>query len=159
MECLREEDDRPLHPRHADALRRPHIGRRPSDGLARGAQDDCALLPLDRAFYLLLTGHATLVFTSRLRGLSKQEATVDAPADELQLSESWIGASTEMPQKFAIARGAAGLLLLEEPTRSLDDAAIELMWTALERRPLATALIATRCTATQVLQPRIELAR
>jgi ABC-type multidrug transport system ATPase subunit len=35
------------------------------------------------------------------------------------------------------------LLLLDEPTRSLDDAAVDFLWAALERRPEAAVLIAT----------------
>src|SRR5436190_706215 len=54
--------------------------------------------------------------------------------------------STGMLQKLALARvliGEPPLLLLDEPTRSLDDAATELLWAAIKRRPDAAVLIAT----------------
>jgi ABC-type multidrug transport system ATPase subunit len=51
-----------------------------------------------------------------------------------------------MLQKLAVARALLAeppLLLLDEPTRSLDDAAVEFLWSALDRRPRAAVLIAT----------------
>ena len=54
--------------------------------------------------------------------------------------------STGMIQQLAFARALVGepvLLVLDEPTRSLDDEAVERLWGAIERRPLAALLIAT----------------
>jgi ABC-type multidrug transport system ATPase subunit len=51
-----------------------------------------------------------------------------------------------MVQQVAIARallGGPSLMLLDEPTRSLDDAAVERLWTALDRRPDMTLIVAT----------------
>jgi ABC-type multidrug transport system ATPase subunit len=65
--------------------------------------------------------------------------------------------STGMLQQVSFARALLGnprLLLLDEPTRSLDLDAVERLWTALDRRPETAVLIAThrpddldRCTS------------
>jgi ABC-type multidrug transport system ATPase subunit len=110
------------------------------------------VLPQDRAFYLRLTGRTNLLFFAKLRGLDRREAArkVQELDAELQLVETLTRrldrCSTGMLQKLAIARGLIAephLLLLDEPTRSLDDAAVELLWAALERRPELAVLIAT----------------
>ena len=111
-----------------------------------------ALLPQERAFYLRLTGRTNLIFFAKVRGLDGQEARrrVEELDAELGLAEILSRrldrCSTGMLQKLALARGLIGeppLLLLDEPTRSLDDAATELLWAAIERRPDAAVLIAT----------------
>jgi ABC-type multidrug transport system ATPase subunit len=111
-----------------------------------------ALLPQERAFYLRLTGHTNLLFFARIRGLDRDEAArkVQALDAELGLGEILSRrldrCSTGMLQKLALARGLIGeplLLLLDEPTRSLDDTAMELFWAAIERRPQTAVLIAT----------------
>jgi simple sugar transport system ATP-binding protein len=56
------------------------------------------------------------------------------------------GCSTGMLQQVAVGRALLGepsVLLLDEPTRSLDVAAVERLWGALDRRPGVAALIAT----------------
>jgi ABC-2 type transport system ATP-binding protein len=109
-------------------------------------------LAQERSFYLRLTGRANLRFFSRLRIASRRAAyaQVDALEEELALRD--IGAercdrcSTGMMQQLAFARALLGdphLLLLDEPTRSLDEAATERLWGALDRRPLLAVLIAT----------------
>jgi len=111
-----------------------------------------ALLPQDRAFYLRLTGLKNLLFFAKIRGLDRNEAArrVQELDAELELSEILSRrldrCSTGMLQKLALARGLIGepaLLLLDEPTRSLDDAATEVLWSAIERRPETAVLIAT----------------
>jgi ABC-type multidrug transport system ATPase subunit len=111
-----------------------------------------AVLPQDRAFYLRLTGRTNLLFFAKVRGLGRHEAAreVQQLDAELRLSETLSRrldrCSTGMLQKLAIARALIAeppLLLLDEPTRSLDDAAVELLWGALERRPQVAVLIAT----------------
>jgi ABC-type multidrug transport system ATPase subunit len=67
-----------------------------------------------------------------------------------------------MTQQLALARAFIGdpaLLLLDEPTRSLDEAATDRMWAALERRPHVAMLIAThhaqdRARCTREIDPR-----
>lgn len=109
-------------------------------------------LAQERSFYLRLTGRANLRFYSRLRIASRRDAyrQVDALEEELVLgdivTERCDRCSTGMMQQFAFARALLGdprLLLLDEPTRSLDEAATERLWAALDRRPQLAVLIAT----------------
>ncbi len=54
--------------------------------------------------------------------------------------------STGMIQQLSLARALIGdpaVLLLDEPTRSLDTAAVDRLWQALHARPEAAVLIAT----------------
>jgi ABC-type multidrug transport system ATPase subunit len=127
-----------------------------------------AVLPHDRAFYLRLTGRTNLLFFARVRGLGHREAArrVEELDAELRLAETLSRrldrCSTGMLQKLAIARALIDgppLLLLDEPTRSLDDAAVEFLWAALERRPHVAVLIAThRADDLARCERRIELA-
>jgi ABC-2 type transport system ATP-binding protein len=109
-------------------------------------------LSQERSFYFRLTGHANLLFFARLRYDRERDVRrhVDALEEELELKE--IAAervdkcSTGMVQQIAFARALLGdprLLLLDEPTRSLDRAARKRVWEALDRRPHAAVLIAT----------------
>jgi ABC-type multidrug transport system ATPase subunit len=111
-----------------------------------------ASLSQERSFYLRLTGRANLLFFSRLRHDRERDArqAVDAVIEELELSE--IAArrasqcSTGMIQQLAFARALLGdpaLLVLDEPTRSLDPSAVERLWGAVDRRPSVALLIAT----------------
>lgn len=111
-----------------------------------------ALLPHDRAFYLRLNGRTNLLFFAKVRGLDRHAASrrVQELDAELGLAEI-LGrrldrCSTGMLQKLALARvllGEPSLVLLDEPTRSLDDAAVEALWAAIERRPGVAVLMAT----------------
>jgi ABC-type multidrug transport system ATPase subunit len=111
-----------------------------------------AVLPGERSFALRLSGRENLRFFAGLRiPVSRRaERAVAALSDELQLEailERRVSAcSTGMVQQLAFARallGAPTVLLLDEPTRSLDDAAAERLWAALDRRPELAVLIAT----------------
>jgi ABC-type multidrug transport system ATPase subunit len=102
-----------------------------------------------------LSGRANLIFFARLRGLGKREGTreVELLSEELELGaildERADRCSSGMLQQLAIARALLGeppLLLLDEPTRSLDDQALERFWHALERRT-AAVLVATHLQA------------
>jgi ABC-2 type transport system ATP-binding protein len=104
----------------------------------------------ERSFYLRLTGHENLLFFARLRIAGKREALrrVEALEDELELGaiarERVDHCSTGMTQQLAFARALLGeprLLLLDEPTRSLDHDAVERLWGALDRRTERLGLV------------------
>jgi ABC-type multidrug transport system ATPase subunit len=109
-------------------------------------------LSQERSFYLRLSGRENLFFFARVRGYGPREATrrVAALSEELEL-ESILRqrvdrCSTGMVQQLAFARALIGdpaLLLLDEPTRSLDRDAFARLWEAVDRRPETALLIAT----------------
>ncbi len=109
-------------------------------------------LSQERSFYLRLSGHDNLLFFARLRCASERDArrNVDLLEEELQVEEIVAKradrCSTGMIQQLAFARALLGeprLLLLDEPTRSLDVEARERFWRALDSRPQAAVLLAT----------------
>lgn len=111
-----------------------------------------ASLSQERSFYMRLSGHANLVCFARLRGDSKVEAGEHVRALERELEIDGYSSrradtySAGMLQQLAFARallGEPGVLLLDEPTRSLDDDAVERFWCALDRRPRTAVLLAT----------------
>jgi ABC-type multidrug transport system ATPase subunit len=92
-----------------------------------------ASLSQERSFYLRLTGRENLRFFARLRAASGRdvERSVSSVIDELELGDIAAGrmdrCSTGMVQQLSFARALLcdpPLLLLDEPTRSLDEAAI-----------------------------------
>jgi ABC-2 type transport system ATP-binding protein len=134
----------------------------PSEGAVRvcgheaGSLDARALvgasLSQERSFDMRLTGHANLLFFARLRFGSERTALarVQEVEEELEIeavaSERVNRASSGMIQQVALARALLGdppLILLDEPTRSLDAEARERLWQALERRQRAGVVIAT----------------
>jgi ABC-type multidrug transport system ATPase subunit len=111
-----------------------------------------ASLSQERSFYMRLTGFENLLLYARVRGLSKRAAAarVRTVADELELGQMTKRradrCSTGQLQQLAFARtlvGEPGAILLDEPTRSLDEAARERTWSALDRRPDAAVIIAS----------------
>ncbi len=136
----------------------PSSGTVSINGFAAGTRTAKALigasLSQERSFYLRLSGEANLSIFAELRqAADRARADVRSVVSELGIAE--IAAqrvdrcSTGMVQQLALARALLGqpaLLLLDEPTRSLDAQAIERLWGALERRPDATLLIATHRT-------------
>ena len=130
---------------------RASVGGHPAGSVAARRLTGVAL-PQERSFYLRLSGRANLVFFARVRGFTRRDAErlVRALEEELEL-EGILRirvdqCSTGMVQQLAFARALLAdppLLLLDEPTRSLDKAAVERVWAALDRRPRAAVLIAT----------------
>ena len=111
-----------------------------------------ASLSQERSFYLRLSGRANLLCFARLRLANEAEAVEQVGALEQELAiEDFASRSADtysagMLQQLAFARALLGdpaLLLLDEPTRSLDDKAVERFWRALDRRPNAAVVVAT----------------
>lgn len=109
-------------------------------------------LSQERSFYLRLSGRRNLLFFAQLRGYNGREGErfVEALVRELELetivSQRVDRCSSGMIQQLAFARALLGgveLLLLDEPTRSLDEAAADRLWRALDRRPRLAVLLAT----------------
>jgi ABC-type multidrug transport system ATPase subunit len=119
-------------------------------------------LSQERSFYLRLSGRNNLLFFARLRHRRESDArrATEQLIEELELetiaAERVDRCSTGMVQQLALARallGSPALLVLDEPTRSLDPGAVERLWGAIDRRAGLTLLIAThrsddvdRCT-------------
>jgi ABC-type multidrug transport system ATPase subunit len=109
-------------------------------------------LSQERSFYMRLSGQANLLFFARVRGHSRGSARrmVRELEDELELGsilrERADRCSTGMLQQLGFARALLGepaLLLLDEPTRSLDEGAVERLWSAIGRRVRTALLLAT----------------
>jgi ABC-type multidrug transport system ATPase subunit len=105
----------------------------------------------ERSFYHRLTGIENLTtFATMREGKVRAKASVEEILSELGLHE--IAArridrcSSGMVQQLSVARALLGtppVVLLDEPTRSLDAAAIDRLWSALDRRRGAAVIIAT----------------
>jgi ABC-type multidrug transport system ATPase subunit len=134
----------------------PSRGRILVNGFSAGTLDAKrgvgASLAQERSFYLRLTGHVNLLFFARLHSASEREARRRANAIEAELELEDIAAervdrcSTGMVQQLGFARALLGdpaVVLLDEPTRSLDEEARGRLWAALERRPAVATMIAT----------------
>lgn len=109
-------------------------------------------LSQERSFYLRLSGRTNLLIFAGLRNLDRREAhrRVKAIEEELGLQQVFDErvdrCSTGMVQQLAIARALLAepmLFVLDEPTRSLDQAAAERFWSALDRRPRPGLLLGT----------------
>jgi ABC-type multidrug transport system ATPase subunit len=111
-----------------------------------------ASLSQERSFYLRLSGRENLFFFASLRHSRRAAAAEQVRALEQELEIGGITGnrldrcSTGMLQQVSFARALLGsprLLVLDEPTRSLDVDAVERLWAALDRRPETAVLIAT----------------
>ena len=121
-------------------------------GSIEARQRTGASLSQERSFYLRLSGRENLLLFARLNGFGKRAAgkRVEALADELELTgllaQRADRCSSGQLQQLALARALVGdpeLVLLDEPTRSLDVEARARLWAALARRPRVAAVIAT----------------
>ena len=101
-------------------------------------------LSQERSFYLRLSGRENLLLFARLNGLGKRAAgkRVDELADELELTELLTQradrCSSGQLQQLAFARalvGDPGLVLLDEPTRSLDVEALVVVIESVMKSP------------------------
>ncbi len=105
----------------------------------------------ERSFYLRLTGHVNLLTFARLRyPTALARRAVAELVEELEIApiaaQRVDRCSSGMIQQLSLARALLGeprLVLLDEPTRSLDDQAAERLWAAFARRPHTALLIAT----------------
>jgi ABC-type multidrug transport system ATPase subunit len=100
-------------------------------------------LSQERSFYLRLSGRENLLLFARLNGLGKRAAELELSEIVAQRADR---CSSGQLQQLAFARALVGnpeLVLLDEPTRSLDVEARARLWTALGRRPCLAAVIAT----------------
>jgi ABC-type multidrug transport system ATPase subunit len=148
----------------------PDAGRVSVAGFPAGSIDarrlTGATLSQERSFYMRLSARENLLFFAGARGLSSTEAqsSVASVVEELQLeavaAQRADRCSTGQLQQLAFARALLGepeLLLLDEPTRSLDSDARERLWHALDARPRTTVVYATHLgedleRATQVIE-------
>jgi ABC-type multidrug transport system ATPase subunit len=116
---------------------------------ARSALGVC--LGQERAFYGRLSARENLLLAARLRMRPGSATSAVAEiCDELALgsfAERPVErCSSGMRARLAVARALLGhpqVVLLDEPTRSLDDPAASLVWTALDRRPDLTVILAS----------------
>jgi ABC-2 type transport system ATP-binding protein len=105
----------------------------------------------ERAFYGRLSGRENLLFAARLRVRPGSAAgAVAAVCDELALGSfadlPVERCSSGMRARLAVGRallGAPEVILLDEPTRSLDDPASQLVRAALARRAGRTVVVAS----------------
>jgi ABC-2 type transport system ATP-binding protein len=105
----------------------------------------------ERSFYHRLTGAENLTTFATMRvGKARANGSVEDVLTELELHD--IAArridrcSSGMVQQLSVARALLcdpPVVLLDEPTRSLDTAAVDRLWSALDRRRGATVIIAT----------------
>ena len=134
----------------------PTQGRIAVGGHAAGSLEARELLGAsfsqERSFYLRMTGRANLLFFARLRHGSKRQALKAVEAIEEELEISHIAkvrvdqCSSGMTQQLALARAFLGdpsLIILDEPTRSLDKEARRRLWDAIERRPESALVLAS----------------
>ncbi|HSP36895.1 MAG TPA: ATP-binding cassette domain-containing protein [Frankiaceae bacterium] len=102
----------------------------------------------EQALYPRLSGHDNLTCAARLRLPSAQvDEAVDAAQRELAITHfagtRVQGYSSGMRARVSMARALLGepeLLLLDEPTRSLDAEGCDRLWAAIERRSVACVI-------------------
>jgi ABC-type multidrug transport system ATPase subunit len=125
------------------------LGQLPASRGARRLLGVC--LGQERVFYGRLSGRENLLFAARLR--MRPAAAAGAVADICE--ELALGSFADRPvercssgmrARLAVGRALLGdpaVLLLDEPARSLDDPAGQLVRAALDRRPYLTVVVAS----------------
>jgi ABC-type multidrug transport system ATPase subunit len=111
-----------------------------------------ATIAHEKAFYLRLSGLHNLLFYASLRWSTRADAQadVDSLVRELEL-EGFLRERTDryssgMMQQLGLARALIArpkLVLMDEPTRSLDADAVGRLWAAMDRRPETSVVIAS----------------
>jgi ABC-type multidrug transport system ATPase subunit len=123
-------------------------------------------LSQERSFYLRLSGRTNLMLFAAFRDYGRRDAEnlVRQLEDELELSailaERVDRCSTGMVQQLSFARSLLGnphLLLLDEPTRSLDEQAVERFWSAIDRRQAAVVIATHRSEDLRRCSRHVEL--
>ncbi|MDQ3878987.1 MAG: ABC transporter ATP-binding protein [Actinomycetota bacterium] len=109
-------------------------------------------LSQEKSFYLRLDGRRNLEFFARLkhRDAAAARADVSAVVDELQIHDivrvRADRCSSGMVQQLGLARALLGdpkIIVLDEPTKSMDEGAVARLWGAIERRPDLAVLLAS----------------
>jgi ABC-type multidrug transport system ATPase subunit len=126
------------------------IGSHPAGSVAARALTGLCVEP-EKGLYLNMSGYQNLAFAARIRcGAGNVGKQVDGVVHEMGIggfaADRVTHYSAGMRARVAIARALIGrpaLLLLDEPTRSLDDDGRELFWAALAARPAAAVVIAS----------------
>ena len=127
------------------------IGGFPGGSVAARSLTGVALAH-EKAFYQRLSGLQNLSFYATLRWRTTREARADIQSlvEELEIGhfvrDRVDRYSSGMLQQLGLARSlTAGpaLLILDEPTRSLDSDAMDRMWDAIDRRPELSIVLAS----------------
>lgn len=129
---------------------RIRVGGSPAGTAAARRQVGLCVNP-EQGLQLDLTGRQNLLFAARLRlPADLVRAAVSRVEDEFAITpfaeQKTQHYSAGMRARVTIARALLGdpaLLLIDEPTRSLDAAGRELFWAALDRRRSAACVIAS----------------
>ena len=108
-------------------------------------------LAADHGLYNTLSAHDNLMLVARLRlrrqGAARAVAQVERELDIEGFADVPVQhCSAGMRARVTIGRALIGepaVLLLDEPSRSLDDQARGLLWAALDRRPEVACVIAS----------------
>lgn len=115
---------------------------------SRGARVGACLNP-EQSLYSTVSGHENLLFAARLwlpaSAAARAVATIEEELELEQIARVRVDrCSAGMRARLSVARALLiepSLVLLDEPTRSLDDASHALVWRALDARPALTTVI------------------
>ena len=109
----------------------------------------------EKGLFPRLSGHDNLLFAARLRMPAGQVVGAVAAVEREMAIARFAGQPTRnysagMRARVTVARALLGrptLLLMDEPTRSLDAEGRDLFWAAVDRRPETACLIASHLPA------------